>query len=84
MGYFWQVAQGIDMTLDMQGNLVGFTWEGDYHPIRRILGHWREDTGWWLWRTWRDYYQVATRTGMAVELFEDLTTHTWHLLRIYD
>lgn len=84
MGYFWKKAEAVEVTFDVQREIAGFTWAGDYHPVRRILGYWREDTGWWLWRVWRDYYQIATRTGMVVELFHNLESHTWHLQRLYD
>lgn len=84
MGYFWKHAPPLEVTLNMQAQVMGFRWEDTYHPVRRVLGYWRLDSGWWLWRTWRDYYQVATGTGMVVELYQDKLNHTWHLQRIYD
>jgi hypothetical protein len=84
MGYFWKTAPLIEVTLNVQEQVIGFTWEGSHHPIRRVLNQWRVDTGWWLWRQWRDYYQVATQTGMVVELYQDRINSTWHVQRIYD
>jgi hypothetical protein len=84
MGYFWKTAPPIDVTLNLQEQVIGFIWEGNHHPIRRVLARWRLDSGWWLWRQWRDYYQVATATGMVVELYQDKLQQTWHLQRIYD
>lgn len=84
MGYFWKTAPPVEVTLNLQEQVIAFEWDGHQHAIRRVLGRWRLDTGWWKWRTWRDYYQVATATGMVVELYQDKLQHTWHLQRIYD
>jgi hypothetical protein len=71
-----------------------FRWRGREHEVVRILGHWREDPGWWRGADggsirisqadlWRVEASNGTRTDPGV--FEIVRREdVWHLDRIWD
>ena len=62
-----------------------FIWDGRRHAIERISRHWRVHLDWWTAsELWRDYWELATDTGLLCVLYEDLIGHTWHLERVYE
>lgn len=71
-----------------------FRWRGRTYRVRRVLGHWREDAGWWRGSDGRairieqaDLWRVEARNGAPgghgvyeiVRRGED-----WHLDRVWD
>lgn len=84
MSHFYHPPQAIEMSIGLDDAPHGFTWAGDYHPVRYIVRDWHEDHGWWLRHKWRVYYRIITRTGLAVDLYQDLSTHKWFVQRLYD
>jgi hypothetical protein len=36
------------------------------------------------WRVWREYFRLATRTGLLVVVYHDLLEDRWYLQRVYD
>jgi hypothetical protein len=59
-------------------------WEGRIHPVQVVANHWRVDLGWWRLRVWRDYYKLATTTGLLLIVYHDLVNDKWYLQRVYD
>ena len=84
MSHFYHPPKAIEMSIGLDDVPAGFIWDGTYHPVRVVAREWHEDRGWWLWRTWRAYYRIITRTGLAVELYQDLSTRMWFVQRLYD
>jgi hypothetical protein len=62
----------------------GFRWQGRTHRIQHLARRWRVDVEWWRLRIWRDYFRVATDTGLLVVLYHDLQTGQWYVQRLYD
>ncbi|MFO8076950.1 MAG: DUF6504 family protein [Egibacteraceae bacterium] len=70
---------------------VAFRWRGTLHTVTSVLGHWREDAGWWAARgtrvPQRDLWRVEVRSAGArhptvCELAcED---QRWRLDRVWD
>ena len=84
MGHFYHPPLPIIVDLSPYGVPVAVTWDGARHSVHLIAREWQEDRGWWVWRQWRAYYRLITHTGLAIEVYQDLLTHTWHLQRRYD
>ena len=68
----------------MGGLPQGFTWEARSHTVQLVLDRWRVDVEWWRWRVWREYFRLATRTGLLVVVYHDLLEDRWYLQRVYD
>lgn len=70
---------------------VAFRWRGRVYAVRRVLGHWREDPGWWrrsdgqairieqadLWRL-----EAGAEPGGVYEVVR--RGEHWHLDRVWD
>lgn len=81
--------------VDMDGAVpVAFRWRGRRYEVVRVLGHWREDPGWWRrsdGRTIRidqaDLWRVEAENGLphAAGVYELVRRgDDWHLDRIWD
>lgn len=84
MTYLWGRKEPIVVdTDDLQRPLL-FIWRGQAHPVARVARHWRVDQCWWRLRVWRDYFKLATTTGMLVVIYRDLPSEDWYLHRLHD
>lgn len=70
---------------------VTFRWRGERYRVRSVLGHWREDAGYWIGGgvevPQRDLWRVeAHRTGNAQPGVYELVCEAgrWRLDRIWD
>lgn len=85
MSQFWPDGLAIDVDRDAAAVPLMITWNGERHPVAHVAARWRVDVGWWRWRTWREYFTLATRTGLLVTVFRDLLRpDAWYLQRLYD
>ncbi len=70
-----------------------FTWRGRDYRVLQVLGHWREDPGWWRGsdgRTVRieqaDLWRVEARNGVPSQGVYELVRRgdAWRLDRVWD
>ena len=54
------------------GTPVELHWQGRLHTVERVLRCWRIDECWWRRRVWRDYWQLATYSGLVLLVFREL------------
>jgi hypothetical protein len=73
-------------TVDAQGVPSAFGWQGQAHPVERLLQRWEVETDWWAEEgsARRSYVALITRTGLLCVLFFDFGTTEWRIARIYD
>lgn len=75
------------------GHPEGFTWRGKEYRVLAVLGHWREDPGWWrgsdgttvrIEQT--DLWRVEARNGIPTRGIYELVQRgdTWRLDRVWD
>ena len=55
-----------------------------WRAVVRIANHWIVETDWWRTPTRRHYLRVLLSGDECIEIYRDLTTDTWHLVRRYD
>ena len=84
MTHFWQAGLPIEAQKDAEGLPTQLYWDDQCHPVQVITNHWRVDLGWWRLRICRDYYKVATTTGLLLVIYCDRMTNRWSLQRLYD
>ena len=85
MTYLWAEGQPIEVSADRLGRPQRLTWRGRAHPVAHIANRWRVDEEWWRGqRIWREYFKLATRTGLLVVVYHDLDGGAWYLQRLYD
>ncbi len=79
-----------------RGVPVAFRWRGRTYEVRRVLGHWREDPGWWrrsdgrairieqadLWRVEAGARRSGGPPGGVYEVVQ--RGQHWHLDRVWD
>ena len=74
---------------------AAFRWRGQRYQVTRVLGHWREDPGWWRRPDGRavrieqsDLWRVEARNGVPTpgiyELVRKGGSSEWHLDRVWD
>lgn len=74
---------------------AAFRWRGRRYEVLRVLGHWREDPGWWRRADGRpirieqaDLWRVEARNGSPAAdpgVYEIVRRgDDWHLDRIWD
>jgi hypothetical protein len=80
----WSQGERIAVVSDATQASRSFTWRGRTHPVQGIAKRWRVDVDWWRGRVWREYFKLATRTGLLVIVYRDLLTGDWYLQRLYD
>lgn len=74
------------------GAPVTFRWRGRTYVVRRVLGHWREDPGWWRRSDGRavrieqaDLWRVEAGAGSSGGVYEVVRRgEHWHLDRVWD
>lgn len=83
-----------DVTLDADAAApASFAWRGQRYTVLQVLGHWREDAGWWrqpdgipvqIERT--DLWRVEARNGEPVRGVYELVRRggAWRLDRVWD
>jgi hypothetical protein len=84
MTRLWPDGQMIEVEADASGIPQQFIWWGSSHRVETVAGRWRVDEDWWRVRIWREYFKVATTSGLLVVLFHDLEAGGWCLQRLYD
>lgn len=72
---------------------VGFEWRGRGYRVHRVLGHWREDPGWWrrpngqqIQIEQSDLWRVEAQNGHGGAGVYELVHRdgTWVLDRVWD
>jgi len=75
------------------GAPAGFRWRGSDYRVVRVMGHWREDPGWWrrpegepVRIEQADLWRVEARNGTpATGVYELVRQGTaWRLERVWD
>lgn len=84
MTYFFADGDAILLMTDRSGWPQSFEWNKKLHIVSDIVSRWIVDDSWWIERTWRDYYLVATDTGLLAVIFHDLVHEHWYIQRLYD
>lgn len=69
---------------------VAFTWRGHHYCVTAVLGHWREDAGFWhsggMEIPQRDLWRVEARNSTPVAGIYELVHErgAWRLDRVWD
>jgi uncharacterized membrane protein (DUF2068 family) len=84
MSRFWPDGLPITVRCDALATPQAFAWAGHRHTVTRVVERWRVEDGWWHKRIWREYFALTTATGLLVEIYHDVRTHSWRLQRLYD
>lgn len=84
MSPLWAERQPLEVQEEGGGRPLRLYWMRRYHQVERISRHWRVHLDWWTpSELWRDYWEVATDTGLLCVLYHDLVENGWALERIY-
>ncbi len=86
MTHLWLAGEPITMEVGSNGRPLRFSWQGRQHQLKYIVQHWQVDVDWWSeqGRVWRNYLTIITEGSLLCVIYQDLTTHEWHLVRVYD
>lgn len=84
MTHLWTQGEPISVQSDALATPQSFSWQGRTHRVQEITKRWRVDQDWWRRRVWREYFKLATQTGLLVIIYRDLLTGQWYLQRLYD
>lgn len=58
--------------------------QGAWEPVRTICSQWRLRTRWWMDPAHRHYYLLETARGAVLELYQELSDGSWHLVHRRD
>ncbi|NLF00990.1 MAG: hypothetical protein GX601_08430 [Anaerolineales bacterium] len=83
MTHLWPEGQPIVVEVDALGTPCRFVWLGQTHTVEIVANRWRVDEAWWRERIWREYFKLATDTGLLVVVFRDLVDGGWYVQRVY-
>lgn len=82
------MAKRYQESIEVAANGAGptrFSWRGGTYRVLAVLGHWREDAGYWSGACMevpqRDLWRVEARGGVY-ELVRE--ADAWHLVRVWD
>lgn len=73
-----------------RGAPASFRWRGSTYRVLAVLGHWREDAGWWegggMAVPQRDLWRVEARNGRPASGVYELVAEDggWRLGRVWD
>lgn len=84
MAHLWPDGLPISVDTDALGVPRCFEWLGQTHRVEIVANRWRVDEDWWRKRIWREYFKLATDSGLLVVVFRDLVGGGWYLQRLYD
>ena len=85
MTYLFNPAQVIEVESDELGAPVYFLWHRRKHVVDLVCKRWRIDENWWEDdRQFRDYFKLATKSGLLIIIYRDLVRKSWRLQRMYD
>jgi hypothetical protein len=87
-------SEAVDVTLDVEERAPeAFVWRGSAYRVRAVLGHWREDAGYWSGAAMeipqRDLWRVeagrAARARAQPGVYELVCEDgSWRLDRVWD
>ena len=85
MTRLWSEKEAI-RAWERDGAPAGFVWQGASHHILEVCNRWQVHTRWWEpgKRVWRDYFKVATDSGLLCQVYHDRIEGGWYLSRLYD
>ncbi len=84
MSPVWTERQALNVEADEAGCPRRLYWGQRPHAIEQVSRHWRVHLDWWTpQELWRDYWEVATDSGLLCVLYHDLIAGEWILERIY-
>lgn len=85
MTRWWPGSEPLEVEADALGAPLRLTWRGEVHVVAEVALRWRLDEKWWSdSRVWREYFKLATDSGLLVVVYHDLLSGEWKLLRLYD
>ncbi len=98
MTHFWPDGLAVEADTEtgeesLHGQLFGLlaaevprslSWENNQHRVEEIFSVWRVDINWWRTRSWRTYFLLATKSGLLITIYQDLTSGNWYLQRLFD
>jgi hypothetical protein len=83
----------LDEVASVDAPPASFRWRGQHYQVLQVLGHWREDPGWWR-RTdgtpmrieQTDLWRVEARNGVPTRGVYELVRRgeAWRLDRVWD
>ena len=85
MTRLWPAGERLEIW-DEEEPPAGFDWRGEPHRIQEVCNRWRVHVRWWEpgQTVWREYFKVATDTGLLCLVYHDLKSGEWFLARLYD
>ena len=84
MTYLWLPGLPVRVESDAIKTPQAFEWQGARHGVRVVTNRWRLDETWWAGHVRRDYFKLATETGLLVVLYWDWVSGGWFLERLWD
>lgn len=82
--------EAVEVRSDQDAAPLAFRWRGSSYRVTGVLGHWREDAGFWsgggVEVPQRDLWRVEARKGSPSSGVYELVheSGSWHLDRIWD
>jgi hypothetical protein len=84
MTRFWPAGVLIDVVSDALDTPTAVRWQGQSHRVETIATRWRIKQRWWHTQIWREYFTIATRSGLLLTIYHDLPRAGWYLQCLYD
>jgi hypothetical protein len=81
---FWPDGLLIAVSCDALATPQALVWAGHRHIVAAVVERWRVDEGWWRKRVWREYFTLTTESGLLLQIYHDVPSHSWRLQRLYD
>jgi hypothetical protein len=82
--WLWPEGDLITVVSDLKQTPQAFTWQGRTHQVEVVAKRWRVAVDWWRVRVWREYFKLATHTGLLAVVYRNMLTGQWYLQRLYD
>ena len=84
MMHLWPEGHPIEVASDRLITPQQIVWQRQAHPVATIANRWRYRTDWWQTQTRREYFKLATTTGLLLVIFYDWQGQAWYLQGLYD
>ena len=86
MTRLWIQGMLVRVEQDPRGCVRAFTWNGETHPVVKVVQRWQVDSDWWTeqGRVHRDYQALTTTDGLLCVLYFDFQDERWYVSKLYD
>lgn len=76
--------QELQVSCSREGIPVRVCWSAQAFVVERVLDCWCDTGCWWEGESEKRFYRLCLENGSVLEIYQDFSSRTWVLYKVYD